>query len=119
METTTPVICGECQSPMALKNSRFGKFWGCTRYPLCMGTHGAHPDGKPLGVPANAATKQARMRAHAAFDRLWRSGKMSRTDAYRWMQKNMDLTKDEAHIGKFDMAKCAKLEDLVSLEMSR
>lgn len=55
------VSCGECQAPMLLRESRFGKFYGCTRFPECRGTHGAHPDGRPLGVPANAETKEARV----------------------------------------------------------
>jgi ssDNA-binding Zn-finger/Zn-ribbon topoisomerase 1 len=103
------IACADCGAPMELRNSRFGKFYGCSTYPECKGTHGAHPDGKPLGVPANRETKDARIRAHAAFDRLWKGGPMSRREAYRWMRKKMDMSASEAHIGKFTKEQCDQL----------
>lgn len=36
------------------------KFYGCIRYPHCNGSHGAHPNGLPLGVPADDALKSLR-----------------------------------------------------------
>jgi ssDNA-binding Zn-finger/Zn-ribbon topoisomerase 1 len=98
---------------MVLRKSRFGQFYGCTRFPECKGTHGAHPDGKPLGIPADSRTKQARIRAHAAFDELWKDGRMRRPDAYRWMQQAMGLDVDGAHIGKFTIEQCDQLVTLV------
>jgi ssDNA-binding Zn-finger/Zn-ribbon topoisomerase 1 len=94
---------------MSLKESRFGPFYGCNRFPQCRATHGAHPDGRPLGIPANKETKQARIRAHDAFDRLWKGGRMTRAQAYGWMQRAMDLSKDEAHIGRFSIEQCEAL----------
>ena len=29
------IFCSECSSPMRLKNGKWGKFWGCTKYPIC------------------------------------------------------------------------------------
>lgn len=75
----------------------------------CPGSHGAHPDGSPLGIPADQCTKRARMAAHAAFDRLWRHGGMTRTGAYRWLQQAMGLSEGEAHIGRFTAEPCRKL----------
>ena len=57
------LACPECAAPMELRPSRFGQFYGCTRWPACDGTHGAHPNGSPLGTPANRATKDARIEA--------------------------------------------------------
>jgi len=94
---------------MILRPSRYGKFYGCERFPDCDAAHGAHEDGRPLGVPANHETKQARIRAHAAFDTLWKSGLMGRNAAYRWMQSTLGMTPDEAHIGRFDIATCDRL----------
>lgn len=112
--TMAALTCPECAAPMHLRPSRFGQFYGCTRYPACNGTHGAHPDGSPLGVPANRATKDARIAAHAAFDTLWKSGGMTRKEAYRWMGGALGMSKDEAHIGLFDIATCERLVAAVS-----
>ncbi len=111
-----PLKCPECDKNMRLKPSRYGLFYGCEGYPKCTSTHGAHPDGKPLGTPANKETKVARIRAHEVFDRLWkapegeyRKGLMKRREAYQWLQTAMKLSKDDAHIGKFDIEKCDRL----------
>ncbi len=29
--------CPECKMPMSLREGRYGKFWGCTAYPMCDG----------------------------------------------------------------------------------
>ena len=107
------VKCAECGSSMKLRTSRYGLFYGCSEYPDCSGTHGAHPDGAPLGTPATKETKRARIAAHASFDQLWKSGAMSRSAAYRWMQRAMKMTKGQAHIGKMDFDQCIKLMMLV------
>lgn len=105
--------CPECGAPLALivdpKQSR--PFYGCCtwRRTGCPGSHTAHPDGSPVGIPANEETKKARRRAHVVFDRMWRGMGMERDDAYRWMQKAMGLTADEAHIGCFTIIECEKL----------
>ncbi len=117
------VICPECGAPMALRETRKytypngdpRKFWGCSRWPECNGIHGAHPDGSPLGTPATAEVKQWRIKAHAALDSLWKSGGMKRGKAYRWMQKAMGMTEEEAHVGKFDAAQCQQLIALVQV----
>lgn len=112
---TQDVRCGECGSPMELRNSRFGLFWGCTRYPKCKGTHGAHPDGRPLGKPADKETKLARMRAHAAFDRLWKEGPRNRGQAYGWLKAQASIPD---HIGEMSVAECNTLIELVEWELA-
>lgn len=110
--TSHKVICAECGSPMKLRNSRYGLFYGCTKFPECDGKHGAHADGKPFGTPATKEVKQARIAAHAEFDKPWKTPgplKMKRGAAYRWMQKAMGLEADKAHIGMFDKAQCEQL----------
>jgi len=32
------LLCPECGAPMELREGRFGRFYGCTRYPECKGT---------------------------------------------------------------------------------
>lgn len=109
--------CPECGSDMVLRDSRFGLFYGCVRYPACDATHGAHPNGDPLGVPADKETKRARMAAHDSFDLLWKGAtkkgrKSARKEAYAWLRERLGLTKEECHIGRFDIAMCAKVVEL-------
>lgn len=127
-----PLPCPECGDWLHLKASRFGLFYGCSRFPACRATHGAHPDGNPLGVPANKETKLARIAAHAAFDPLWEQiassyeirpmksksrrrnerhiKKRQRVRAYRWLAEQLQIGFDECHFGSFDIATCAKAE---------
>lgn len=114
-----PVTCADCGSPMDLRDSRYGKFYGCSSYPKCKGTHGAHPNGKPLGKPANRATKDARIHVHAEFDKLWKGHRMSRTRAYEWMAEVMGLAAWEAHIGNFTIMECEILLEKLEQRCNR
>lgn len=98
--------CPECEGKLVLRNSKHGLFYGCNQYPACKATHGAHPDGVPLGIPGNKKTKEARMRAHDVFDKYWKQRKMTRKAAYRWLQYQMSMTKEECHIAKFNIEQC-------------
>ena len=100
---------------MVLREGKFGLFYGCTNYPECTCAHGAHKEGgAPLGIPANRETKDWRIKAHDAFDQLWKVKKvMKRKEAYKWMAESMELPSEEAHIGMFDISQCQKLIDLV------
>jgi ssDNA-binding Zn-finger/Zn-ribbon topoisomerase 1 len=103
-----------CGKELVLRRSKHGLFWGCERYPACEASHGAHPDGSPLGVPADKETKAARIAAHAAFDRLWQAAtkagiKSARKGAYAWLQQVLHLSSEECHIGKFDKAMCERV----------
>jgi hypothetical protein len=101
---------------MVLRDSRFGLFYSCSAFPECRATHGAHQaTGEPLGTPADKATKEARIQAHDAFDKLWKpvQGRAQRAaarrEAYAWMRDAMDLAPEDAHIGRFDRLQCERL----------
>jgi ssDNA-binding Zn-finger/Zn-ribbon topoisomerase 1 len=98
---------------LRLIESRHGPFYGCTRYPLCKGAHKAHPNGAPLGIPANAETKAWRVKAHLVFDQIWKEEFLTRDNAYCWMQRALELSEGEAHIGRFDIATCKLLIERV------
>lgn len=98
-----------CGARMVLRPSRFGLFYGCSKFPSCKGAHGAHSDGSPLGHPADQETKQLRIKAHNLFDQLWKTGAMRRGEAYRWLQNALSLGSEEAHIGKFTKTQCELL----------
>ena len=63
----TVLTCPECGARMPWQMSKYGGFYSCERYPICKGTHGAHPDGSPLGIPANWATKDARIKLRKLY----------------------------------------------------
>lgn len=119
MIVETELSCPDCCAPMELRQSRYGQFYGCTNFPDCRGTHGAHPDGTPLGKPGDREVKQWRIKAHAAFDKFWKSeavGFPSRNKArgwaYRWLQEQMGLSGAECHIGLFDVEQCKRVVEV-------
>jgi zinc-finger-containing domain len=111
---TTP-NCPYCNNPSVLfsESSRFyggrdfGPQYACEP---CQAWVGCHPGTtKPLGRLANKELRGWKGRAHAAFDPLWQSKRMTRHEAYAHMQKLMKMTPDQAHIGLFDVAECQRL----------
>lgn len=110
------VLCPECKKPMVLRKTfkhRYpcsGKprqFYGCPDYPRCKGTHGAHPNGKPLGTPADEPTKKLRIKAHRSMD-WWmeRKGITSKSEAYGILKNHFG---SEIHIGELDADECTEL----------
>lgn len=114
-----PVTCPECGARMVLRSSPKYQwpngvdrlFYGCSRWPQCSATHGSHPDGRALGVPANKETKAARQRAHAQFDALLAEKRWTKKDGYHWLGQKLGMKsgiqiKQECHIAKFDKQTC-------------
>ena len=88
-----------------LHHKRFYRCLPCNAY---VGCHAR--SGEAFGRLANAELRAAKVRAHGAFDPLWEEGKFSsRTKAYAWLASAMGLTKDECHIGMFDLKQCAQV----------
>jgi ssDNA-binding Zn-finger/Zn-ribbon topoisomerase 1 len=117
--------CPDCGGDMVLRDSkRFGPFYGCTHFPDCKATHGAHGNdsgdkwGEPLGVPADQATKDLRHATHAVFDRIWKNchreygfandhmRQTARKRCYAWLADRLELAEDDCHIGAFDADQC-------------
>jgi hypothetical protein len=48
-ENTPAERCGVCRSEAVLRESRYGPFLGCSRYPKCRATCAVGPDGKRAG----------------------------------------------------------------------
>ncbi len=112
--------CADCgKESLQLKKSVHGLFYGCPSWPSCKGTHGAHPDGRPKGIPGDKKTRLARIAAHEAFDPLFKGTKsiMREHEAYAWMATEMGLSTYEAHIAMFDIAKCEKLIQIVNKKL--
>ena len=85
------------------------KVWACLPCDAWVGTHKDSPKHAPLGRLANAELRKAKMAAHAAFDPLWKSGRMSRSKAYSLLAESMGLPKKDTHIGMFDVEQCKQV----------
>ena len=78
-----------------------------------MGCHKAneeygHDGTKPLGTMANGDLRELRVRVHGFFDGLWRSGVVSRTEAYEWLSEELGIVPDLCHVGMFDEETCRR-----------
>jgi len=83
----------------------------------CGASVGVHAGTEhPLGTLADQTTKNARKAAHAAFDPIWKSGQMKRSEAYKWLADHLDIERWRCHISWFDTEVCNKV---VKICMSR
>lgn len=108
----TELTCPDCLAPMHLTPFMDKVIYRCSKYNNgsgCRGSHGAHPGGKPLGIPAPWPTREARKVAHTVFDQIWREGRLTRRAAYRWLRGAMSLTEEAGHISSFDEKQCERL----------
>lgn len=79
-------------------------FYRCPKCERRVGCH--HNSTNPLGDLASHAERVWRMRAHERFDKLWKDGKVSRTQAYSWLSRVMNLPTRKTHIGMFTVSQC-------------
>ena len=63
--------------------------------------------GKPAEPGSDLA--KARIAAHAAFDPLWQSGRMTRNRAYSELARRLGIPKHQAHMQMFDVATCERV----------
>ena len=101
--------CPHCSSPMVLRTGTLSnKFFSCTRWPDCRGSHAAHPDGKPTGVPANEKTKAARRKGHEVFEQHRMRHNLTKNACYRKLARAMRISRKECHFGLFDLEQCER-----------
>jgi hypothetical protein len=102
------LVSGEVIYPH--RHCLWGKmFWRCEP---CKAWVGCHPGTiTPLGTLANAELRHMRNRAHEAFDPIWDSGQLARTQAYHWLANRMGMRKEDVRIGQFNLAQCQRVID--------
>ena len=85
------VYCPTCQSEMVLKKGKYSEFYSCSRYPECKETHGAHPDGSPMGKPATSEVRKLRIVVHKKLNEIWSyEDREQRKEMYRWLVENTE-----------------------------
>lgn len=88
--------------------------WRCV---TCAALVGCHPGtDEPLGRLANAELRKAKIAAHAAFDPVWKSKRMRRGEAYRWLSKELGIPLEQTHIGMFDVETCRRVVEACQKE---
>lgn len=85
-------------------------FWRCIPCGAYVGCH--QGSGRPLGRLANKQLRSAKQSAHAAFDPIWKSGRMKRGKAYSWLAKQLGIPKKHCHIGMFDVDMCSRVVEV-------
>lgn len=93
-------------------------FWLCRP---CNAWCGCHPGTTvALGTLANKPTREARMKAHAAFDALWQkkmerdkcSKSKARSAGYVWLAKELGIEPVRCHISLFDAAMALRVVEV-------
>lgn len=122
-------LCAHCGAPARLTNGREVyphrkdlrtlRLWVCTPCDARVGCHkkGARTDvgvsdgTMPYGTPANAELRRARSMLHKRLDPLWKEAPKkyrhrARRRAYRVLSRKLGLSREETHIGMFDLDQC-------------
>lgn len=112
-----PVWCPYCNQRAKLTSSK--KVYGGRDYgPIylcepCQAWVGCHPHStKPLGTLANENLRAARKAAHTSFDPIWKTGSLTRTDAYHWLANQMGIRYRDCHIALFSEDQCLQVVEI-------
>lgn len=124
--TVNPPTCDYCGAPPVYCPSSehvyrgvdYGPIYQCAGCDAWVGVH--RGTLRALGRLANKELRQAKQRAHAAFDPLWqrvmeRDGLpkyRARGRGYKWLAEQMGLTREQMHIGELDVDQCAKVVEI-------
>lgn len=85
------------------------RFWQCAPCDAFVGCHKNGDGITPLGTLANRETREARKQAHAAFDPIWREGRMSRKKAYNWLASSLGYKQGKCHISWMTADECSRV----------
>ena len=111
--------CSLCHKSAKLIETRYGFKWTCQD---CDASVGCHKGTKtPLGTMATSQTRKARMRAHDAFDPIWKESprRNGRKKAYFWLAKKLGIDFRDCHIGLFDEETCNRVVEICQEKLTR
>ncbi len=103
--------CPYCGSPVVLRsadgiyreNSQGAMLYVCSRYPECDAYVKVHPGTNiPMGSLANHELRTLRRTAHYYFDQLYKIGRMTRQESYRWLADKICVPlKGQSAVGSY------------------
>jgi hypothetical protein len=110
-------ICPKCLSEMILeyspKHQRF--FYYCPNK-NCDIAISAHPNLKPVGIPANRTTRELRQYTHKLANHIWNyKDPVKRNKMYKWLEKH-SISK---HIGKMGTKELGEIIEKFKLIISK
>lgn len=108
-----PTVCPYCDGRVIYTTNDmiYGKQYGDWPYVYmcveCQASVGVHPNtDEPLGYLADKRLKTLRKDCKAWFEKVWRSGILSRTEAYKWLATEMGMDRRNCHWGMFNADQC-------------
>ena len=108
-----PKICRYCGGKIIKSKTHvlYGKgnetIYLCT---MCNAYVGCYPGtDKPMGKVANTVLRLKRQETHQVFDALWKKQGWTRSAAYRWLAKSLQMSEENAHIGMMEMDDCERV----------
>lgn len=111
--TVAPVICPYCSKQAkwvdneVIYGKRYGASWKAYYCEPCDAYVGCHENTRiPKGTLANKETRTWRIKAHAAFDPLWKQGHVPRGKLYAEIASDLGR---QVHIGEADPAQCQEI----------
>lgn len=107
---TSSLVRGERLYPHR-NDLRAKRFYLCEP---CWAYVGCHPGtARPLGRLADGKLRAAKQAAHKAFDALWQSRHVERSEAYGRLARELQLPHEQTHIGMFDVDQCLRVVQIV------
>lgn len=116
-------ICPYCGKPTEYVSSTevyggrdFGMVYRCKPCKAWVGVHNK-TSKRALGRLANKELRDWKIRAHDAFDQLWKrkmkkdkvSKSKARNAGYDWISKELNIPREYTHIGMFDVEQCKQV----------
>lgn len=109
-------ICPYCNLPseyvssLEVYNTDYGMIYLCRPCNAYVGCHAG--TDKALGRLANSVLRKWKIEAHKHFDFIWKSKRMRRGEAYKWLSKQIEVPLEYTHIGMLSEETLKKVCDV-------